>query len=139
MPDNAAMTEIIPTPVLERRLIHVERLAIRSEYGNELRNHVDDRPKFRFGLSHFGQGFGKGRLRTIPLDGDERDVLGLLEQCEFVAGDRMCLRVMQAKRPEQRAVLRYDRNGPCRVRSVLQCHPPILLCRAGPEWVSGDV
>src|SRR5947199_8169647 len=51
----------------------------------------------------------------------------------------MCLRVMQAKRPEQRAVLRYDRNGPCRVQSVLQCHPPILLCRAGPEWVSGDV
>src|SRR5947207_767703 len=48
--------------VLERRLIHVERLAIRSEYGNELRNHVDDRPKFRFGLSHFGQGFGQGRL-----------------------------------------------------------------------------
>ena len=54
-------------------------LAIRSEYGNKLRNHVDDRPKLRFGLSHFGQGFGQRRLRTIPLDGDERDVLGLLE------------------------------------------------------------
>jgi hypothetical protein len=36
-----------------------------------LRNHVDDRPKFRFGFSHFGQGFGQRRLRTIPLDGDE--------------------------------------------------------------------
>jgi hypothetical protein len=125
--------------VLERRLIDVERLAIGSEYGNELRNHVDDRPKLRFGLSHFGQGFGQRRLRTIPLDGDERDVLGLLEQVEFVAVDGMCLRVMQAERPEQRAVLRHDRNGPRGVQSVLQRHPSVLLRRARPQRVGGDV
>jgi hypothetical protein len=104
-----------------------------------LRNHVDDRPKLRFGLSHFGQSLGQRRLRTIPLDGDERDVLGLLEQVEFVAVDGMCLRVMQAERPEQRAVLRYDRNGPCGVQSVLQRHPSVLLRRARPQRVGGDV
>jgi len=46
--------------------------------------------------------------------------------------------VMQAERPEQRAVLRHDRNGPRGVQSVLQRHPSVLLRGAGPQRVGGD-
>ena len=67
--------------------VDVERLAVRREDRDHLRNHVDHRPEFGLGFPHRSEGIRQRRLSAIPLDRDERDVPGLLEQLDFLLAD----------------------------------------------------
>jgi hypothetical protein len=75
------------TRVFETQFVDVQRLPIRGEHGDHLRDHVDDRSEFRFRLLHFGERIRKRRLRPGALDRDECDVTGLLEQFDVFPTD----------------------------------------------------
>ena len=72
--------------VLERQVVDVECLSVRAEHRDHLRDHVNDRSELTFGLLQFGECIRERLLRACPLDRDQRDVPGLLEQFDVLRG-----------------------------------------------------
>ncbi len=70
--------------VFESEFIDVQRLAVRCEDRDHLRNHVDHGPEFRLGFPHRSECVRQRRLSAMALNREECDVARLLDDFDLV-------------------------------------------------------
>src|SRR4029077_4465605 len=108
------------TGVVQRDPIHVERIPIRCQDGDGMRDGVNDLSKLSLRLLDLLECLRERRLCSFSLDRNDGDVTRALEQSEIAAVRASDFEVVQAKCAENFTILRKKRLGPSGAQAVTQ-------------------